>query len=77
MPIALSILVLALEVFLKLCNLSPTGWQTVAELFDDQAMANALIALGMMVELSDAQQVFEVSLPYLYTPQLANIKTML
>ena len=65
MPIALPILVLPFEVFLELCHLSPTGWQTVAKLLDDQPMANALVAFRVMVELSDAQQVFEVSLPYL------------
>ena len=40
----------------------------MAQLFDYQPMANALIALRVVVELSDAQQVLEVGLPNLLSP---------
>lgn len=40
----------------------------MAKLLDDQPVANALIALRVVVELSDPQQVLEVSLPNLLSP---------
>jgi hypothetical protein len=68
MPVTLAISVLAFQVFLQFINLCSACWQTMAKLLDDQPVANALIALRVVVELSDPQQVLEVSLPNLLSP---------